>query len=157
MKLSKNFSHTEIFGKDEWPTDTQLQTACRLATTILQPIRDFHGKPLLITSGYRTPEHNKKIGGSPTSEHTWQGYAGAVDFSVPNHNDRLDVYEFCMENLKYSIGQLIWYVETGHLHVSIANKKQSDFLICTQKNTHSYARIEDVHSILEKDNRFSNA
>lgn len=40
-----------------------------LTTQILQPMRDAWGKPLQITSGYRCPELNAKVGGSPTSAH----------------------------------------------------------------------------------------
>jgi len=39
--------------------------------------RAEYGKPMIVTSGYRTPEHNAKIGGSKASSHmTCQ----AVDF-----------------------------------------------------------------------------
>ena len=39
-----------------------------LVTKILDPLREKVGA-IRITSGYRTPEHNKEIGGSPTSQH----------------------------------------------------------------------------------------
>lgn len=35
----------------------------------LQILRDEIGKPIIINSGYRTKEYNKKIGGSPKSQH----------------------------------------------------------------------------------------
>ncbi|WP_299081584.1 D-Ala-D-Ala carboxypeptidase family metallohydrolase, partial [uncultured Paraglaciecola sp.] len=85
MKLSKNFALSEIFGSS--PANVQQsQTASRLCITILQPLRDWLGHPMVISSGYRSPEHNKKIG-SPTSEHTWQGSAGAVDVSIFDHTE----------------------------------------------------------------------
>ncbi len=35
----------------------------------LQQLRTTLGRPLIITSGYRNPAHNTKVGGSPTSQH----------------------------------------------------------------------------------------
>ena len=52
--------------------------ACRAADTILiddelvvllQCIREHFGKPVTITSGYRTASHNAKVGGSRSSQH----------------------------------------------------------------------------------------
>lgn len=33
-------------------------------------LREELGTPMLITSGYRSPAHNKRIGGAPNSNHT---------------------------------------------------------------------------------------
>ena len=41
----------------------------QLITSCLQPIRDIHGKPILVTSGYRCAALNSKVGGSKTSQH----------------------------------------------------------------------------------------
>ena len=35
----------------------------------LQFLRDYTGRPVRINSAYRSPEHNKKVGGSKTSQH----------------------------------------------------------------------------------------
>lgn len=35
----------------------------------LDMLRSLFGKPLIITSGYRTATHNSKVGGSPRSKH----------------------------------------------------------------------------------------
>jgi zinc D-Ala-D-Ala carboxypeptidase len=40
-----------------------------LAETLMDPIRFHVGKPIRINSGYRCPELNKAINGSPTSQH----------------------------------------------------------------------------------------
>ena len=46
---------------------------------VLQAIRAHFGKPVHIHSGYRTPEHNAKVGGSEHSRHL---YGMAADFHV---------------------------------------------------------------------------
>lgn len=35
----------------------------------LQKLRDEIGKPIIVTSGYRTKEYNNKIGGAKNSQH----------------------------------------------------------------------------------------
>lgn len=40
-------------------------------------LRGVYGQPMIVTSGYRTPDHNKRIGGAKNSAHL---YCQAVDF-----------------------------------------------------------------------------
>lgn len=55
--------------------------------TVMQPLRDAVG-PLYINSGYRSPQLNRKVGGSKRSQHVYGPYRGAAcdfvhsDFSV---------------------------------------------------------------------------
>ena len=49
-------------GSDEILVDEAL-------TVVLQCIREHFGKAVTITSGYRTPAHNAKVGGSKSSQH----------------------------------------------------------------------------------------
>ena len=46
---------------------------------LLQSIRDHFGVPVVITSGYRTAEHNAAVGGSKSSQHL---LGRAADFYV---------------------------------------------------------------------------
>ena len=46
---------------------------------LLQCIREHFGKPVHITSGYRTAEHNAAVGGSKSSQHL---LGRAADFYV---------------------------------------------------------------------------
>lgn len=69
MKLTKNFNKKEFESKDgaKMP-DNILVNVAKLACN-LQRLRDAIGKPILINSGYRSPSHNAKVGGSPNSQH----------------------------------------------------------------------------------------
>ena len=46
---------------------------------VFNPLREMWGEPLYVTSGYRTPDYNRKVGGRPQSQHL-QGRA--VDVNV---------------------------------------------------------------------------
>ena len=66
-----------------WPNFSASEVACKGSGEVwieceamdkLQKMREIVGVALFITSAYRTPEHNKKVGGSPNSQHV-QGRA----------------------------------------------------------------------------------
>jgi len=81
VRLTPNFTLQEFLADgvtiDDLP-DSVLQNLWLLAQR-LQVVRDFLGVPITITSGYRDPEHNKRVGGSPNSYHI-KGMA--ADFTV---------------------------------------------------------------------------
>lgn len=76
-QLSANFYLDEFLisetaerqGISMVPSPRIVHNLTTLAHTVLQPVRDFCGKPINITSGYRPRELNEAIGGSKTSEH----------------------------------------------------------------------------------------
>ena len=64
IKLTKNFSLHEFESPDtgEVVLDPELVTK-------LQALRDKLGRPVIVNSGYRTPEHNNAVGGASESYH----------------------------------------------------------------------------------------
>lgn len=52
----------------------------QLCKTILEPLREFAGQPIIIGSGYRCPQLNVKVGGVYASQHT---LGEAADIHVP--------------------------------------------------------------------------
>lgn len=75
-KLSANFYVKEFACKD----GTDMILISRELVEVLQKIRNYFKKPVTITSGYRTPSHNKKIGGASGSKHT-KGLAADIKVS----------------------------------------------------------------------------
>ena len=74
-KVSTNFRIREFVcqdGSDPIFIDSEL-------VSVLQKIRNHFGKPVTITSAYRTPTHNKNVGGTTYSQHL---YGKAADIKV---------------------------------------------------------------------------
>lgn len=77
IKISKDFSLYEFQCKD----GSQLVKIDSKLVDKLQQLRDRLGIPMIINSGYRTPEHNKRVNGSINSQHL---LGKAVDISILN-------------------------------------------------------------------------
>lgn len=76
--MNLNFTITELIksevanknGIKNIPTDSNtLDNLLLLIINVLQPLREYVKKPIIITSGYRCPELNKKVGGVANSQH----------------------------------------------------------------------------------------
>ena len=75
VQVSRNFKVKEFACKD----GSDVVFISPKLVVILQSIRDYYNKPVNINSGYRTPTHNKKVGGVAFSQHT---YGMAADIVV---------------------------------------------------------------------------
>lgn len=69
MQITKNFNKREFNSKDGKRMPSNVFDNIKILAVQLQTIRDHIKSPLHINSGYRSPEHNKKIGGVPNSQH----------------------------------------------------------------------------------------
>lgn len=69
MKLTANFSKAEFESKDGSPMPFDVLQNIQVLAEQLQLIRDEIGKPISITSGYRSANHNARIGGAKHSYH----------------------------------------------------------------------------------------
>lgn len=67
--LTINFSDWEFDCKDGTKVPDELKGNRDELAANLQILRNFIGKPIKINSSYRTPEHNKSIGGASRSQH----------------------------------------------------------------------------------------
>ncbi len=76
MQLTENFCLTQLTasetatreGIDNAPPPDILDNLARLAAG-LEAVQALLGEPIEISSGYRCPDLNRAIGGSPTSQH----------------------------------------------------------------------------------------
>ena len=126
MKLSNNFSLKEMTksqtatrrGIDNDPGEEEQANLQQLCEQVLQKVRDHFGKPVTVTSGYRSPELNKAIGGSTTSDHC-KGMAADIEIAgVPNY----ELAEWIKDNCEFRQLILEFYTpgipDSGWVHVS---------------------------------------
>jgi uncharacterized protein YcbK (DUF882 family) len=105
-KITKNFSREEFDCKDGTPVPEKYRGNLERLCRNLQVLRDDIGEPIHITSGYRTPRYNKKVGGKPASKHL---KAGAGDFTTKNRTPK-QLYKRIEELIKEG------RMEQGGLH-----------------------------------------
>ena len=121
--MTKNFSLAELTATKTGLPNTlpkHLEGNLRsLAESVLQPTRDALGA-IKVTSAYRSPAVNSKVGGAKTSQHT-QGQA--ADLKFDGGNDVL--FYWIKDNLEFD--QLIWEFGSDSapswVHVSYSNIK----------------------------------
>ena len=69
----------EKHGLNNTPDINSLDNLLELIFYVLQPLREKLGKPIIITSGFRSVKVNNLVGGVANSEHL---YGQAADFVV---------------------------------------------------------------------------
>lgn len=86
--LTRHFSLAEMISSDtatrqginNAPGDLETDNLRRLCMLVLEPLRAAIGRPIVVTSGYRSPALNVVIGGSASSDHC---FGRAADIKVP--------------------------------------------------------------------------
>ena len=75
-------------GIDNTPPASAVRALHELVDHVLDPLRKAWGGPIRVNSGYRCPELNKAVGGSPNSQHQ-RGEAADITVGSPARNRRL--------------------------------------------------------------------
>ena len=137
-KITKNFTLDELvysptakrLGIDNTPTEDVKEKLIILAQTLLQPIRDDWRSPIVVTSAYRSPQLNKAVGGSKTSQHM-MGEAADLKVGDKEKNKKLfNLINKLMQQGKIKVGQLIDEYNYSWVHVSLprVNKPNNQVL-----------------------------
>ncbi|MCM2563777.1 D-Ala-D-Ala carboxypeptidase family metallohydrolase [Lutimaribacter sp. EGI FJ00015] len=104
-----------------WPNFSPAEIACRGTGAIkiniealdkLQALRDRLGKPLILRSAYRSPEHNRAVGGATRSKHL---DGAAFDIAMANHDP------VAFETAARAVGFLGfgYYPRSGFMHIDL--------------------------------------
>jgi len=120
MQLTKNFHISEFACKDNTAVPPELMPNVKKLADQLQVIRDTIGAPLYISSSYRTPSHNKAVGGAKNSQHL---QAKAADISINGKTPKqlARIIEKLIAEGKISIKGVGVY--PGFVHVDIRSGK----------------------------------
>ena len=127
MKLSANFSLSEMTKSqtairkdiDNTPTQEHIDNLKYVAVNLLQPIRDHFGKPVTVSSGYRSVDLCEAIGSSSRSQHA---KGEAADFEIPGMDNK-ELGLWIRNNIEYDQLILEFYKDgepnSGWIHCSM--------------------------------------
>ena len=130
MKLTKNFSLEEMYrsetarrcGIDNKPqTEEVVENLRALCLEVLQPLRDHLGKPVVVSSGYRCKDLNKKVGGAENSQHL---KGEAADIKVSGREKLIGVMRYIMDETDFD--QLIREKSGSTEWVHVSHKRNGN-------------------------------
>ncbi|MBE6341441.1 MAG: peptidase M15 [Bacteroidales bacterium] len=114
-------------GIDNTPSAQVQSNLVKLINNTLNPIREKYGKPIRVSSGYRSDALNKAVGGVSNSQHlTGQ----AADLVATNGGSLADIFKAAIACNNFD--QLIWEgpknSSTKWVHVSYADNPRREIL-----------------------------
>lgn len=127
MRLSKNFSYDELVYSataerlklDNTPNEKEIEFLRKLANEVLQPIRDKWGRPIVVTSGFRSEKVNNAVGGVKNSQHR---LGQAADLKIGSKSQNKALFNFIADMVKKGeirVGQLIDEYGYSWIHISL--------------------------------------
>ena len=149
-KISEHISYTEAtksktaikYNILNIPSKDTLEIMKYVAKEIFEPIRNYFCVPIAVSSFFRSPKLNKKIGGSRTSEHVY-GSAIDIDADILGLVTNREIFKFIKDNLDFN--QLIW--EHGNdrdpawIHVSCKKFGNRNQVLRAYKEKNWYGKI----------------
>jgi len=101
FRLSEfEYSATAIAnGIDNRVPSTLIPNLKNLCEQVLEPLRLQVNEPIIISSGYRSPELNRLVGGAPNSQHM-TGEAADI-LLIANHVSLIDCYTWLLNNTRF--------------------------------------------------------
>ena len=118
-------------GINNTPDFYQVSNLCRLCELILDPVREKIKRPIIVTSGYRSQELNKAVGGVVASQHVL-GCAADVVCSDMQALEKALKENKAFDQLileKSNNGKSVWY----HVSVPFTNTKPRQQFITINK------------------------
>jgi hypothetical protein len=145
MQLSKNLALSEVTrsetakrrGISNMPTPEHIENFKKLAENVFQPIRDHFGKPIRISSGYRSKALNTAVGGSLSSQHC-TGEAIDIDMDGTDITNA-QIFHFIKDNLNFD--QMIWEFGTDtnpdwvHVSYESTGKQRKQILVAKRSGS----------------------
>jgi len=135
MQLTEHFKLEEFAVSHDYPelarkikfSREDITKLFYISQAILESARQVWDKIIIITSGKRTLELNKAIGGAPHSDHLFRKYSCAVDFTMEKKEELFEVYKFIMRQCYFLVGEMIIYFDKEwtprFIHLSLPTPK----------------------------------
>ena len=111
------------FKLEEFDSPDELGSGCNMSQEILSMLdaaRKIYGKPMRITSGFRTKTHNKKVGGVKSSSHL-KGLA--IDVACVTSKHRFEMLTALLEVGFNRIG-----VANTFIHIDVDKNKSQNVI-----------------------------
>lgn len=111
----------ERLGIDNLPPPEEMDNLRLLAIKILQPLRDAWQRPIIVTSGYRSPALNKALGGARNSQHLY-GEAADIQSATRSPEDNQKLFALASALVRdgtIEVGQLIDEYAYQWIHISL--------------------------------------
>lgn len=102
------------------PSDKELVAMQLVGIRIFDSVREHFGTPLRVSSFYRSPELNKAVGGSSTSQHV---KGQAIDIQGTGNVTNKMIFDYIKDNLDFD--QLINEYNFSWVHVSYVSKEKN--------------------------------
>jgi len=132
--LTKHFSLEELtasatakrLGLCNAPDAEGIDNLKRLAETVLEPVRVRYGKPIIVTSGYRSEKLNAAVGGAKNSSHLTGAAADirSVSDTIEDNRKLFNLIAQMIKNGEIEVHQLIDEFNMNWIHVSVPSKNR---------------------------------
>jgi zinc D-Ala-D-Ala carboxypeptidase len=104
MKLTEHFTLEELtksatataHGLTNTPNADQIYNLRILCEKVLEPARKIIGRPIVITSGFRSDTVNKLVGGVANS---WHKYGQACDIRITSKTEANEIAKACLTSV----------------------------------------------------------
>ena len=138
--LSKYFTLEEMVisqeairrGIDNSPT-TGIIAALTYTALEMDKVREFLNNPIIVSSGYRSPQLNAVLGGSPTSSHM---SGEAVDFICPGFGNVRETFNAIIKSPLQFDQCIVEFGRWIHMGFGVKNRRE-----CLVYNGNGYREI----------------
>lgn len=121
------------YGIDNTPSKEVRDNLQMLVDNVLDPLRKKWGKPIVVSSGYRSPRLNAVVGGAKNSQHKY-GQAADIRTVSDSREDNMELLR-CIIKSKLPFDKLISeYVDKkgrpNWIHISFSPLKRGMKITC---------------------------
>lgn len=106
-------------GIDNTPSQEVIINLTNLVNEVLDSAREIIGCPIIVSSGYRSPELNKRIGGAQNSQHMT---GCAVDIQLKDRSRHKELFEI-LKTMDFD--QLIDEYDLSWIHISYVSPEKN--------------------------------